>query len=348
MPTPNRPTDGPRSITRTAALLIVILLLLAIVPASTLAAGPSNGSGSGNGKGQGGPNRDVDVDVQPKRARIQSTVQGSGGGSDGGDCLDYEIQVGNMLTLQMQYRNEAEAKNADVEMTVRFGRMLEYEDLDDDGKLGHGDEIVSTYDLEKTNWGDLVHADETGEDGKKVHTITASTSDGVFAMVSHTTETKTQTQHGELSPNMMKIDLIVDGYTWTRTTTRLALQASVQTEGTITHISDPAKRQYMDEGEAGIETEEGSDTGFYTWVRSADVDGSASQVRTRVTNDGEGTTLTFNYAQGDSIVHDPKLGVPLVDEGLFDVMERLVPYLAVIGLSAVVIGIAVYYRRRTD
>lgn len=354
MPAPTHLTKGPRMPMKTLALSVVLILLLAVVPATAMAAGPPDTAGQGNGNGSGGngpggpPDRDVDVEVEPKRARIRSTVQGSDGGEGGGDALDYEIQAGNQLTLQMEYRNEAEADHANVEMTVRFQQMLEYEDSDGDGQLGTGDEIVSSYDLGKAKWDDLEHADEQAEDGKKVHTVTARTSDGVFAMVTHTTETRTQTEHGELSPNMMKIDLVVDDFPWNRTTTRLALMAFVMNEGTVTHITDPEHREYMEGGEAGIETDEDGDIGFYTWVRSADVDGATSQVRARVSNDDDGTTLTFNYAQGDSIIHDPKLGVPMVDEGLFDVMERLLPYLAIIGLGAIVIGTAVYYRRRTD
>jgi hypothetical protein len=290
----------------------------------------------------------LDVDVEPKRARIRSTVSGSDGGSGGGDALDYEIQAGNRLTVEMQYRNQAEASQANVQMTVTFRQMIEYEDVDGDGQFGPGDEVVSTYDLEETSWSELAHGEEAGEDGKKVHTITARTSDGVFAMLSHTTETRTMTQHGEISPNLMKIDLVVEDFPWTRTTTRLALQASVATEGTVTHIADPASREYMGENETGIETQEDGDTGFYTWVRSADVDGVSSQVRSRVTNDGEGTSLQFDYQQGDAIIHDPKLGVPLVDEGLFDVMERLVPYIAALGIGAAIAGASVYVRRRSD
>ena len=339
---------GPRMPLKTAALILILIMLLAVVPTTAMAAGPPDGAGAGNGSGQGGPpDRDVDVDLEPKRARIRSTVQGSDGGGAGGDALDYEIKATNMLTVQMQYRNQAEAEHANVQMTVTFRKMVEY-DIDGDGQLGPGDEIVSTYDLEKAKWDDLKHSDEPADGGKMMHTITVRTQDGVFAMVSKTTETRTQTQSGEVSPNLMKIDLVVEDFPWIRTTTRLALHATVQTGGTITHIADPAQREYIGENEAGIETDEDGDIGFYTWMRSADVDGAANQVRARVTNDAEGTAINFNYAQGDSIVHDPKLGVPMVDAGLFDVMERLMPYLAAIGLGAVVIGAAVYWRKRKD
>lgn len=349
MPTPTRNRHGPRAPTLIAVILLVSVMLLALVPSSALAAGPPDGAGSGgNGPGHGGPNRDVDVDMEPKRARIRSTVSGSDGGSQGGDALEYEIQTTNRLTVQMQYRNQAEAQVADLEMTVRFRQMVEYEDTDGDGHLGPGDEVVSSYELEKAQWADLTHGEETGEDGRKVHTITARTADGVFAMVSHTAEARTMTQHGEISPNLMKIDLVVEDFPWTRTTTRLALQASVETGGPVTHVTDPAQRQYMVENEAGIETVEDDQVGFYTWVRSADVDGKTEQVRARVSNDAGGTSLTFNYAQGDSIVHDPKLGVPVLEEALFDVMERLLPYIAALVLGVVVVVIAVYARRRSD
>lgn len=348
---PHSPKNGarPRTTLKGAALVIAVVVLLAIVPASAAAAGPPSGSGGGKGPGPGGQgDRDVDVDMGPKRARIRSTVQGSDGGSDGGDALEYEIQAGNRLTVRMQYRNEAEAAQANVQMTVGFRQLLEYVDRDGDGVLDAGDEIVSTYDMEEATWDDLTHGEEAGEGGKMVHTITARTGDGVFAMVSHTTETRTMTQHGELAPNMMKIDLVVEDYPWTRANTRLALRATVETEGPVTTLTDPAQRQYMGENEGGIEVLEDGNTGFYTWVRSAEVDGASSQVGTRVSNDAEGTSIHFNYDHGDYIIHDPKLGVTLLDEGLFDVMERLLPYLAVVGLGAVVIGAAVYYRRRTD
>ena len=331
--------------TLAAVLLLASVVLLAMVPASAVAAGPGSG---GNGPGPGGPDRDVDVDMGPKRARIRSTVSGSDGGSGGGDALDYEIQAENRLTLQMQYRNEAGIDTVDLDMTVRFRQMVEYEDGDGDGQLGPGDEVVSTYDLEGASWGDLVHGEEAAEDGKKVHTITASTSDGVFTMVSHTTETRTMSEHGEISPNLMKIDLVVEDFPWTRTTTRLALQASIETGDPVTHLTDPAQRGYMGENEAGVETCNAEQAGFYTWVRSAVVDGVIEQVRARVSADAEGTELTFNYAQGDSILHDPKLGIPVVDEGLFDVMDRLLPYLAALGMGFVVVGVAVYARRRSD
>jgi hypothetical protein len=346
MPAPSPKKSGPSIPVKTAVLLLVIILLLAILPTTAMAAGgPPEGSGSG-GDGQGGPpDRDVDVEVEPKRARIRSSVQGSDGGSDE---LGYVINAQNQLSIEMQYRNQAESEHANVQMTINFRQMLEYEDVDGNGYLGPGDEIVSTYDLEKAQWEALEHVDQNTEEGKKVHTITARTGDGVFAMVSHTTETQAQTQWGELSPNLMKIDLIVDDFPWTRTNTRLALRATVENEGTITHVADPAKRQYMGENEAGIESNDDGDVGFYTWVRSADVDGTSSQVTARVSNDAEGTTLQFNYAQGDSIIHDPKLGVPMLDEGLFDVMERLMPYLAALGAGAIVIGAAVYWRKRQD
>ncbi len=335
--------------TRTAVLLLITLLLLALMPATAMAAGPPEGAGSGNGadgQGQGGPpDRDVDVEVEPKRARIRSSVQGSDGG---GDELGYVIQSQNRLSIEMQYRDQAGSEEANVQMTVTFREMLEYEDNDGDGHLGPGDGIVSNYDLEKAQWEALEHIDDTTDEGKKVHTITARTKDGVFTMVSRTTETQAQTQSGELSPNLMKIDLIVEDFPWTRTTTRLALQATVETQGTITHITDPAQRQYMGENEAGIESNDDGDTGFYTWVRTAHSDDVANEVKTQVAGDGEGTTLTFNYVQGDYIAHDPKLGVPFIDEGIFEVMDRLLPYLAALGAGAIVIGAAVYWRKRTD
>jgi hypothetical protein len=278
--------------------------------------------------------------MEPKRARIMSTVQGDG------DELGYQIEAQNRLAIEMQYRNQAETTEANLQMTVAFRDIVEYEDTDGNGQLGPMDEVVSTYDLEGAIYDDLEHVDEEVQDGKMVHIITARTRDGVFAMVTKTTET--QTQSGQVSPNLMKIDLVIEGFPYTRTTTRLALSAMVETGGPITLLGQGGERPFLGENEGGIETEEGDATGFYTWVRSAEVDGSTEQVNAQVSNDGESTQLAFNYAQGGSIVHDPKLGVPMEEASVFDVMERLLPYLAAIAMGAVVVVLAVHARKRKD
>lgn len=342
---PAKKPKGPRTRVVSAALLIVAIMLLAIVPTGVMAIGGPSGDqgagGSAGGNGYGGPDRDVEVDMEPHRARIRSTVQ------DGDGDLDYDIQAANRLSIQMQYMAQGDGQQADVQMTLAFKQMLEYEDANGNGELDPTDEVLSTYDLENATFDDLVHTDATASDGRMMHTITARTSDGVFAMVSRTTETRTQTQSGDLSPNLMKIDIEVQDYQWTRTTSRLALRLTVETQGPVTHVTDPAQREYMEEGEAGLEVADGEQTGFTTWVRTCQVDGASKQVRAQLYEDAEGTSLYFNYEQGDAIVHDPKLGVTIPALELFDLMDRLLPYLAAMGAGAAVIGAAVLWRKRT-
>jgi hypothetical protein len=331
--------------TKTAVLLLTTILILALVPTAAMAAGgPPDGAGSGNGNGQKGQgDRNVEVEMEPQRARIHSTAPDG----DGSDALGYQIEAQNHLEVEMQYKSSVDSEKVNVQMTVRYRQIIEYEDEDGNGQLDPVDEVVSTYDLE-TQYEELEHVDEEDSNGKMFHMITARTRDGVFAMVTYTSETQAQTPSGEVSPNLMKIDLVIEGFPYIRTTTRLALQATVETQGPITLLSDVTDRPYLGENEGGIEAEDGDNTGFYTWVRSAEVNGNTQQVKAQVSNDGDGTNLYFNYAHGDSIIHDPKLGVTMLDEGLFDVMERLLPYLAALGAGAIVIGAAVHWRKRQD
>ena len=341
MPALSINTDpGPRVPTRTVALLLAIVILLAVVPTTAIAAGgPPDGAGGGNGpKGPG--DRNVDVDMEPNRARIRSTVQGDN------NELKYQIEAHNQLTVEMQYRNQADSEEASLQMMVVFRDLVEYEDLDEDGQFGPADEVVSTYDLEGAPYENLEHIDEEAQDGKKLHRITARTRDGVFAMVTYTTET--QTRSGQVSPNLMKIDLVIEDFPFTRTTTRLAMRSMVGTRGPVTLLGQVGDRPYLGDNEGGIEAEDDGGTGFYTWVRSAEVDGATEQVHAQISSDGEGTELAFNYAQGESIVHDPRLGVPLEEATAFDVMERLLPYLAAIVVGAVVVVFTVHARKRKD
>ena len=82
------------------------------------------------------------------------------------------------------------------------------------------------------------------------------------------------------------------------------------------------------------------------------MDGATSNVRTRVSVEQEGTYICYSYQRGDSINHDPKLGLPLgealVPGDAFDLLEHLLPFVGAIVIGAVIIGVAVGARRRRN
>jgi hypothetical protein len=336
-----------------SALTLSIVMLVSLLSGTVLAAGgPPDGTGSGDdGMGPGGPGpgpRHMNVDVEPYRAQVRTTLKN---GQDG-DEIGYDIETQNQLRIQLRFQSEGGDTQKAVRMTVAFQRIVEYEDDDGDGELGAGDEVVSTYDLEGAEYGQLQYQTRETLDGKDEEVITASTSDGVFTMVSHFVQTQARIRSGELAPNWVKMDFIIEDYPYQRTTTRLALRTQLQTECPVTVVRDPLQREYMGDGEGAVECDQEGVASFYSWKRSAEVDGADAPVRARVSAEEGGTHLYFSYERGDSINHDPKLGLPIVDgaigDGTFDLLASLIPYIGAIAIGAVVIGASVAARKRRN
>ncbi len=352
---PHLRTRGPRTgAPRTATvLLIATLMLLSLVSGTALAAGgPPGGGGPGDdGVGPGGPGpgpRVMDVDVEPHRAQVRAQVRN---GQDG-DEIGYDLEAQNQLQVKLRYGSKGDSTQNNLRMTVTFQQVIEFDDSDGDGELGPGDEVVSTYDLEGAEFGRLQHQTRKTLDGKDEEVITGATSDGVFAVVCHFVETQARIQSGEIAPNWMKLDILIEDYPYQRTTTRLALRTQLEAQGPVSVIHDPEQRSYMGDGEGALECNQEGVVSFYSWMRQASVVGADSPVRARVSAEEGGTYLYLSYQRGDSINHDPKLGLPIftgsIDDGTFDLMASLLPYIAAIAVGAVAIGAAVTARRRRN
>ena len=347
-----RPEGRGSSRTLTVLLLTAVMLVSLVSGTALAAGGPPDGAGPGDdGAGPNGPGpgpRNVDVDVEPHRAQVRAQLR------DGQDTdeIGYDLEAQDQLRIQMRFRAEGEGTQERLQMTLTFQRIVEYEDVDGDGELGAGDDVVSTYDLEGAGYAQLQLQTRQTLDGKDEEVITASTSDGVFSLVSHFVQTQARIQSGELAPNWVKMDFIIDNFPYQRTTTRLALQTQLQTEGPLTFVQDPLQREYIGDGEGAVECNQDGVASFYSWKRSAEVDGVDAPVRARVSSEEGGTYLQFCYERGDSINHDPKLGLPVVDgtigDGTFDLMASLIPYIGAVAIGAVVIGTSVAARKRRN
>jgi hypothetical protein len=144
------------------------------------------------------------------------------------------------------------------------------------------------------------------------------------------------------------MDFIIKDYPYQRNTTRLALGTQLQTECPVTTVQDPLRREYLIDGEGAVECNQDGVTSFYSWNRSAEVNGLDTPVRTRVSTGEGGTYLQFSYERGDSINHDPKLGLPIVEAIASAGNFELLPYIGAIGLGVVVVGASVSYRMRRN
>jgi hypothetical protein len=292
-------------------------------------------------------NSKVDVDVEPHRVEVKATLREA----EQADEIGYRFEATNRLRIELEYKNQMESKNATIRLAVSFRQILEFEDIDGDGGFGPFDEVVSTYDLSGAEYGNLQYQERNTMDNQKIHMVTARTMNGTFTMVTHLSGTQARIGSGTLSPDFAKLDFIIDGFPYLRQNTRLALRTMLETQAQIAIMQNSSDRAYLGENEGGVEAQMRETTAFFSWVRTASVDGMDKPVKVTTTTDAEGTCLYFSYARGENITHDPKLGLSLdydlqVDD--FDIMSKIIPYVLAMATGAVVIAATVGWRRKKN
>jgi hypothetical protein len=354
--THKRPARRMRGDGVALALLMAALVAVSALPGLAVAAG-----GAGDDGGSGGPDdgkigpgdgpltpgdRKVDVDAGPKQVVVTSKLQ-SGSGEDE---FGFRFEATNQIRIELQYMNNGEGAQANIQMAVAFKQIIEFDDADGDGILGPEDEVVSTYDLEGAQYADFEYQTRTTLDGKTEDVITGSTADGVFKVVSHMAGTQTRVRSGELSPSWAKIDLVIEDFPYVREQTRLALKTQVETQAQVSVRKNATTAAYLGPDESGVEARTGDMVGYYAWLRTAEIDGAQRQVRS-VTEQNGGTNVYLCYEHGQNITHDPRLGLPVgssVTDGGFDLMAKALPYVLALGVGAVVVGAAVGWRRKKN
>ena len=261
--------------------------------------------------------------------------------------------------------------------------IVEYRDNNTDGKFGlRGDQIVSVLPLHR----DLANNDEfykqTGATNGSVYwfdrpgykpiehssqsvlqleqiALKAQTTDGVFTIVMHASNSIVINSTAVLSPYEMKLDFIIDGYKYRENDTKLALLSIVAVgnakwyDGLPTDYTDEWQSQV---GEGGMNFPIKGGAGYFSWAEQADVDGVNQTVAVSTLaqfaefkwTPEKATTvgikyIAMSYGRGAKITHDPKLGYVFKD-GIPPVLERLVNgsgglfFLSIVLFVAVIMG----------
>lgn len=196
-------------------------------------------------------------------------------------------------------------------LTLDDWALIEYEDLDGDGTLGLGEPVLQRHDaaatadprLSRSSTGPITHLQATYD----------LPEGGEWHLVFHLTDRPAATDDGTLRPTQIKYDLQVERYPYTSDTSLLAIQQRV-TASTDADAdrTDLPRLLFAEEGHQA----------YLQWVDIATVDGRARDIETTVARaafptDTPGavseSTVTFHYPRGDTIVHDPTLGVMLLD-----------------------------------
>jgi len=299
-------------------------------------------------------------------------------------ALDTVGEEGKGLGMGVLYghgRDPNENKWATGTFIAPFG-IVEYRD-NGDGRFDlRGDDIVSAMPLHKDLENHQEFYNQTGANASSMTwferpgyksinhttasilkaemiTVTAQTTNGVFTMVMHVSNSIFINESVVLSPYEVKLDFIIDSYPYMANDTKIALLSVVAVgnakwyDGLPTDYSEDYQ-SYLAEDGMNFPIEGGS--GFFSWAKYADVDGKNTTVtastlaqfsefkwtQKRTTSVGI-KYVAFSYGRGAKITHDPKLGY-VFENGVPPVFERLINgsgglfFVSIVLFAAVIAG----------
>lgn len=264
--------------------------------------------------------REVQVEESDREWKIESELKNQ----EQKDKFEAEFKIGggDEPELELKYATEASSTETEMKYRVNFDQLIEFTD---DGIAGYqdgNDTMVSSYELDKAEWNVIAYSTDT-LNGSNVYTATATTADGIFTLVLKLSTGITKMNSTIVTPNAIKIDVIINGYNYQGNNTYLTLQTDIKTE------SETEFEEQSDDEEHGFAQDESqikvsnlNATGFFSWVKTAQADGLTVDVISSYLNsiddhdddieEGERHDIiffTFDAQNPDKIVWDPKIGV---------------------------------------
>ncbi len=264
--------------------------------------------------------REVKVELSQSKAVIESKSKVVGRE----DELKIEFDNGSH-NFNFEYESEAAGSEVEVEIKVELFDLIEWRDVNGNGRY---DPDVPEELVQEIGLGDLsprsldyeaIEVD--GVPGVKLVGVSADPD-----KYPDLTMTLTLYMFGEfiefgdnsIEPTSMKFDIEIKGFPFQRDDTSLALYAKVVMKAEA-EIDDEGDKNSED-GEETIEARVGKYISFFSWSTAVTVDGQQGTVDQNVrkyeqmAEPGESelvSELYLLYPRGNTIIHDPKMGVRL-------------------------------------
>lgn len=322
---------------------------------------------------EGDEKREVSVEVTDDKATISLSRENTT--IEDGVLIEFDTGSANIL-VEHEFEEERGEVETETEskLEVQFHQLIEHVDENGNGRFDAGEEVVSAWRLSDgsdepfdpdaggtVEWRPLQVEDMVSDDGTLGKRITGTaqfqtiigpdltsivpSADAHFGLVLYVFGDFTTLAGATLEPSEVKIDIVINGFPYTREDTAVALI-----------METSADHEFEREGPAGAEDNRVSVDAaaagrnvdlIFTWEPTAIVDGEDRSVHTTVLEADSETktdptetefkdhrTFALSYARGDTILHDPVIGASF--DGRAD--SRGVPGPA-IGVLLVAVGV---------
>jgi hypothetical protein len=254
--------------------------------------------------------REVHVEYSENEVQIESSFE------NGDIENEFQIKVSaesDGLKFKLEYQEENETLEAEIEFQVEFREIVEFRDVDADGIYTDADETIQV--LELGDFKPINYSVQTINNAT-VHVLFVETNDEVFSSTLYVTGEFADINGVLVAPTQVKIDVGIHNFNYTELDTQLALKVELESENEVDYEdsedTEDEEHGYVDDeyNEHEIEISLDEYSGFFSWIETAMVDGVEVEVKvTPLEMDFEENKMYLNYPRGIDIVHDPKIGV---------------------------------------
>jgi len=271
------------------------------------------------------------------------------------ESFEIFFTIDNGPTLQLSYIPTLNASIGERHFSLIVEQLIEYNDINANGKYDHTDSIVSSQNLSNITFTNITYTNSTTPEGKTFTVIETHTSNDLFSILIYLVSEKTMFQNTTITQKEIKIDFKITNYPFMNQTSKLALITQVQTPFAITPEQNTYdEQQGIASQESGLNISSAYRSGFFSWANEVIVDNTTYPVNVTVLTQTEQTftgnnpetytqsQIIFSYPRGDTIIHDPKIGVIELLGGVIPAVLQY-EYLSIIYLLACIVSAIIFY-----
>jgi hypothetical protein len=261
--------------------------------------------------------RNIEIEVESDKVQINSYSQNK----DIQNKFEVKLELSDYVEIGVGFSSEVEnqpevsdtEQESEFEFGVKFKSIIEFVDLNNNSIYDGNsiDEFVQKYEF--SSFKPIEHTSQLTDSNNTLHYFNISTTDDVFKLHLYVVEEFEIVNGTLVTPMEAKMDIEITNFNYLDAESQLALYVELESnyEYEYTDHTHDEDENWADH-EEGYSTNINGENGFFTWEDFALVDGVATPVKyTPIANDDddpEEDKIYFNYARGDHIFHDPKVG----------------------------------------
>ena len=234
------------------------------------------------------------------------------------DAFEIEFTIDPEPVMILYYMPDGNTSNVQLTFKITLKKLVEFADLNNNGRFDYIDSEISTYAFENVNFTNITYSNETLISGETVLTMETQTFDNVFEIKMYISDNFTSFNKQILSPSEMKIDFQINQYPFLENNTPLALIMEITTNHNLSIEAESFdEKQGYAFNESAVNISSMHYSGFLSWLNTVSVDGINKSIQASILEEEhpgmEGVEtirfISFSYPHGAEIIHDPKIGV---------------------------------------